>query len=122
MECDGKVLLLHRAHYKPSQQTWGIPGGKVEKGETPLKGLLRELKEELNLEPNPENLEFVRHLYVRHPKIKYELYLFRWVLKSIPSITLNPKEHSNYLWQPIEAFTDVPLLEGQFEAFCFVYN
>jgi 8-oxo-dGTP pyrophosphatase MutT (NUDIX family) len=122
MECQGKLLLLHRAQCELSPETWGVPGGKVEQGETPLEGLLREIKEELNLDPNPQSLQFVRSLYVRHPKIKYQLHLFRWLLDSIPSITLDPKEHHNYLWQPIEAFADLPLLEGQLEAFHFVYN
>lgn len=121
MECQGKLLLLHRAHRELSVEAWGVPGGKLEKGETPLEGLIREIWEELRLDPDPKELEFIRSLYVRHPKVKYRLHLFRWPLTAIPSITLDPKEHRNYLWQPIEAFTDLPLLEGQLEAFKFVY-
>lgn len=122
MECQGKLLLLHRAQCELSPETWGIPGGKLEKGETPLEGLTREIWEELRLTPDSKDLQFIRSLYVRHPKVKYQLHLFRWILKSIPSVTLDPKEHHNYLWQPIEAFGDLPLLEGQLEAFKFVYD
>lgn len=122
MECCGKLLLLHRAQCELSSETWGIPGGKLDKGETPLEGLSREIWEELRLHPDPKDLQFIRSLYVRHPKVKYQLHLFRWILKSIPSITLDPKEHYNYLWQPIESFADLPLLEGQLEAFKFVYD
>ena len=122
MECQGKLLLLHRAHCELSLETWGIPGGKLEKGETSLEGLAREIREELRLNPDPDDLQFIRSLYVRHPKVKYQLHLFRWILTSIPSLTLDPKEHRNYLWQPIEAFADLPLLEGQLEAFKFVYD
>ena len=100
----------------------GVPGGKLEKGETPLQGLAREIWEELALSPKDIELQFVRSVYVRHPKVKYQLHLFRWVLESIPTIILNPNEHYNYLWQPIKAFGNLPLLEGQFDAFIFVYS
>jgi len=122
MEHQKKLLLLHRAQCELSPQTWGIPGGKLEKGETPLEGLTREIWEELHLVPELKDLEFIRSLYVRHPKVKYQLYLFRWILTSEPSITLDPREHYNYVWQPIEKFKDLPLLEGQLEAFKFVYS
>lgn len=118
MECDQKLLLLCRT----SQQKWGIPGGKLEKDETPLTGLLREIGEELSLHPDPKELHYIRSLYVRHPKVKYQLHLFRWFLQAYPEITLNPKEHSEYLWQPIEDFASLPLLEGQLEAFNLVYG
>jgi len=117
MECEGKVLLLRR-----TKGGWGVPGGKLEKGETPLEGLVREIREELRLDPDPNVLQWVRSFYVRHPKVKYQLHLFRWVLSCFPSIVLDPKEHRDYLWQPIVAFADLPLLEGQLEAFNFVYK
>ncbi len=121
MECEGKLLLLLRAHCELSPHTWGVPGGKLEKGETPMQGLVREIWEELRLASPPDELELVHSLYVRHPKVKYQLHLFRWRLSLIPAVQLDPKEHSAYLWQPIEGFGDVPLLEGQLEAFHFVY-
>lgn len=122
MECEGKLLLLSRAQSELSTEIWGVPGGKLEKGETPEEGLIREIWEELHLNPEPQELQFVRSLYVHHPKVKYQLHLFRWQLPSFPSITLDPREHHKYLWQPISAFADLPLLEGQLEAFHFVYT
>ncbi len=122
MECQNKLLLLQRVQRELSSETWGIPGGKLEKGETPLEGLSREIWEELRLNPDPNDLQFIRSLYVRHPKVKYQLHLFRWVLSSTPAIVLDPKEHLSYLWQPIETFAELPLLEGQLEAFKFAYN
>lgn len=122
MECEEKLLLLHRSQCELSPETWGIPGGKLEKGETPLGGLIREIWEELRLNPDPNELQFIHSLYVRHPKIKYRLHLFRWMLLSMPSIILDPKEHCDYLWQPIETFDELTLLEGQLEAFKLVYE
>lgn len=43
-------LLLVRRAVKPSAGEWCLPGGFMELGETPEQGVLRELKEETNLE------------------------------------------------------------------------
>lgn len=120
MECDQKLLLLHRADCELSPHTWCVPGGKLEKGETPSEGLLREIAEELHLHPKVHELEYRRSVYVRHPQIDYQLHLFYWRLRTPPSIVLNPKEHQDYVWQPIERIRELDLLEGQWEAFKYV--
>lgn len=121
MEYAETLLLLKRTRCSLSPHTWGIPGGKLEKNETPLEGLLREIWEELQLSPQVEQLVFQRSLYVSHPKVDYRLHLFRWKLDKKPFIVLDPKEHVDYVWQPIKEFDAVNLLEGQLEAFKYVY-
>lgn len=44
----GKILLTRRA-YEPYQNYWDFPGGFLESGENPKRGLSRELKEELQI-------------------------------------------------------------------------
>lgn len=122
MESKGRILLLHRNQCELSSAAWATPGGKLEKGETPLEGLTREISEELNLSVNPHKLLYFRSVYVSHPKVKYQLHLFRWMLASIPTVKLNPLEHHDYLWQPINSVKDLLLLEGQLEAFKLIYN
>ncbi len=51
MEWDSRLLFLQRASHKSSPSLWGVPGGKLEKGESPLQGLFREMKEELSFVP-----------------------------------------------------------------------
>lgn len=50
-----KILLVKRA-LDPAKGQWGLPGGFIERGETPFEGAIRELKEETNLCGNPEQI------------------------------------------------------------------
>lgn len=45
---DGKFLILHRHDY----DSWDLPGGKVEKNESPKDALVREIEEETRLKVN----------------------------------------------------------------------
>ena len=45
---DDKVLLVRRGK-EPNKGRWGLPGGKIELGETIKEAALRELKEETNI-------------------------------------------------------------------------
>jgi 8-oxo-dGTP diphosphatase len=47
---DGRVLLAQRPEGKSLAGLWEFPGGKVESGETPEAALIRELKEELDID------------------------------------------------------------------------
>lgn len=47
---DGRVLLAQRPEGKSMEGLWEFPGGKVEPGETPEHALIRELKEELDID------------------------------------------------------------------------
>ncbi len=46
---DGRVLLTQRPEGKSHAGQWEFPGGKIEDGEDPGQGLIRELKEELGV-------------------------------------------------------------------------
>jgi 8-oxo-dGTP diphosphatase len=47
---DGRLLIARRPEGVHLGGMWEFPGGKVEAGETPETGLLRELREELGVE------------------------------------------------------------------------
>ena len=47
---DDYVLLCQRPRKKHLSGLWEFPGGKVEKGETPENAVIREVKEELNID------------------------------------------------------------------------
>ena len=47
---DGRVLLAKRPEGRKMAGLWEFPGGKVEEGELPEQALIRELKEELDID------------------------------------------------------------------------
>jgi 8-oxo-dGTP diphosphatase len=50
IDADGRVLICRRPEGKAMAGLWEFPGGKVEPGETPEATLIRELKEELDID------------------------------------------------------------------------
>ena len=66
VDADGRVLIARRPEGKPMAGLWEFPGGKVETGERPETALLRELKEELDIDVSEAclaPLTFASHAY-----------------------------------------------------------
>lgn len=57
IDSENRVLLAKRPEGKALAGLWEFPGGKIEAGETPENALKRELKEELGIDINIENLK-----------------------------------------------------------------
>ena len=54
---DKKILLLQRSHYTEHYaECWGCPGGRAEAGETAEQNVIREVKEECNLDFTPTEI------------------------------------------------------------------
>ena len=63
---DGRVLIAQRPAGKHLEGLWEFPGGKLRQGETPEAALIRELKEELDIDVAESclaPLSFASHAY-----------------------------------------------------------
>ncbi|TDH59587.1 GNAT family N-acetyltransferase [Dankookia rubra] len=79
VDADGRVLLARRPEGKPLAGLWEFPGGKVKPGETPEAALIRELKEELDIDVSAACLgpfTFASHTYEKF-HLLMPLYLCR---------------------------------------------
>ena len=66
VDVDMRVLLAQRPEGKAMAGLWEFPGGKIDPGETPEAALIRELREELDIQTKSAclaPLTFASHAY-----------------------------------------------------------
>ncbi|MCD6026261.1 MAG: hypothetical protein K0R08_780 [Solimicrobium sp.] len=78
---DGEILMAQRPEGKPYAGYWEFPGGKVEPGEGILPALVREFREELGIEINPDETRAwcgCEYVYP-HARVRLHFYLcYAW--------------------------------------------
>ena len=71
---EDRVLAMKRAAHKPLPGKWEFPGGKIEHSESAEEALIREIKEELDVDIH--DLELFDHSITRLPDWEVELSCF----------------------------------------------
>ncbi|MFN8442751.1 MAG: NUDIX hydrolase [Caldilineaceae bacterium] len=96
------LLLLVNPTYKPQ---WEIPGGLVEKNESPRAACIREVKEEIGLDKIPERLLCLNYLHPEGERTEGLMFVF-WggvlTAEEIASIRLPENELSEYRFVTID--------------------
>ncbi len=93
IERDGKILVARRRKDIRFGGLWEFPGGKLEAGENPEKGLERELAEEFSVQARVEGL--LISVPYRSPSLSIELLAYKVVHVSGE---FRPVDHDEIRW------------------------
>lgn len=100
LENKGKILLLAQTNKNGGKHS--LPGGKVELNETPIDALIRESKEEADIELSAENLELV-HLLHRQKGDEIQITMYFKALRWHGNLrSKEPKKFKNVAWISLE--------------------
>ncbi len=112
--CKDKFLMLQRVEHKSQPNLWQLPGGKIDKNETPLQAIQREVHEETGLYFPQEKFMFLDTVYARYEgEYDFTYHMFKVVLSEKPEVILSPNEHQKYNWVTSEESLLLPLLKDQ---------
>ena len=81
---------MKRQPHKTEGNMWGIPGGKVEKGETSHQAVMREIREETGLDL-PVSIKYFGKVYIRYPEVDFIYHMYGHDLDDYPAdVSIDP--------------------------------
>jgi len=95
IQVEDMILVVQRKEDEKAYKSlkWEFPGGKVEEGERPEDAVIREVKEELQLDIN--SVASIGRVVYEYPNSKVDLTLFHCAhLDGLPIL----KEHNDLSW------------------------
>ncbi len=105
---DDRLLLVQRAH-PPAAGEWSIPGGRVEPGETLAEALVREVREETNLDCVCGALVGVAERIDEHGHF---VILEYWATVYDETALLASSDAAAAQWVPLEDLAELRLVDG----------
>jgi len=112
LEYDGKILLLLRQDHKPQGNTWGVPAGKVDEGESKEDSIRREIAEETGHQIE-SSITLFETEYVRYPEYDFTYHIFHHTVPTRPDIVIEPSEHKEYRWMTPHDALQLPLIQDE---------
>jgi 8-oxo-dGTP diphosphatase len=106
VDADGRVLLAQRPPGKSMAGLWEFPGGKIHAGESPEAALIRELKEEIDIDVTEACLApftFASHRYESFHLLMPLYVCRRW------KGTMRPREGQTLAWVRPEKLGEYPM-------------
>ncbi|MEI6479991.1 MAG: NUDIX hydrolase [bacterium] len=116
IEHESEILLLHRQDSKPQGNTWGVPAGKIDKGEDLLTAIIREINEETGISAESHQFKYFDKFYVRYPDYDFTYHIFHLPVETKPTLNINPNEHKDSIWKTPQESLELDLIQD--EDFC----
>jgi len=114
---DNKVLICQREDKGNCASLWEFPGGKLEPGETLKKCVVRECKEELNIEIKVIDI-FARTIYKSHEQeISFTFFNAQFLDGEI-----SLRVHKDYKWVTTYALKNYPFCPADIEIVDTLFN
>lgn len=103
---NGEILILKRhPKSRTDPEMWELPGGKVEKGEFFTDALVREIKEETNLNSEVGDFaEAIQNDYMHKRTVQLMMYL-----TNIEGEVKISEEHIDWMWADLEKIKSLEL-------------
>ena len=95
----GNEFLAVRSWLGPG--AYGLPGGGLHKNESPVDGLRREVKEEIGLNLQPQQLKHIYHAMSRSQHFTFPYDCFLLELDEKPQLMLQKSEIIDAQWLPL---------------------
>lgn len=93
----GDKIFITKRSYGEFTDMWEFPGGKIEEGETQEQALIREIKEELELDIT--NLNYLTNVEYDYPNFHLKMHCF---ICEICGGTLSLNAHNDAKWVLLE--------------------
>jgi len=107
---DWEFVLLLRQDHKWEPNMYWVPAWKIGQWESPKEALIRELKEETQLEIPDSEINFFKKVYARFPTYDFVYHMYYINFLTRPSIIINKEEHKEYLWTTPAKSLDLNLI------------
>ena len=106
IDIDGNILIAQRPEGKSMAGLWEFPGGKVEEGEIPEAALIRECKEELDIDITAACLS--SFAFASHSYEKFHLLMPLYLCRKWEGL-INPQEGQRTKWVKIKDLNKYPM-------------
>jgi 8-oxo-dGTP pyrophosphatase MutT (NUDIX family) len=124
IEEGARILLLHRQENKSQGNKWGIPGGKVSKGESLVQAVLREALEETGYDFSKQQVQFLKTVFIEHNERDHIIYhMFRTKMNFNPAdVRINFNEHKGFTWITPQEALKMNLMDDEADCFKLTYG
>ncbi|MBB64293.1 MAG: hypothetical protein CMO81_04445 [Waddliaceae bacterium] len=114
-----QILVLQRSRSSIYGGTWCLPGGRLEKGETPPTASSRELFEETGIHFSETHLDYLGSFSIRYldtgMDCRHHCFQVDCDTSFNGDIVLSPLEHVDYAWVDMETLDKLALMPGERE-------